>query len=185
MSQGFNRALQGKTSMYTYSFADNLGHSTKHAYKTSSCSQGRQSLGSRSLHLADRTVMIILWMSSDLTVPFHLFLLCKLFTSSSQVRLVVRRAGVYDGTEASILDVSSLAVNDSMRFGIFLPSLLSQNDRVSCTRQLRINCRPILAKAVTYKLETILVRGYGSFMSDDFNSGCAGTDMFQGWLEMR
>ena len=184
MSQGFKRALQGEKSMYTYSFAENLGRSIKHGYKTSTCSQGRQSLGSRSLHLADRAVMIILRMPSDLTVPFHLFLLCQLFTARRQVRLVVWRAGVYDGTEASILDVSSLVVNNGVRSGIFLPSFFGQNDRVSCTRQLRIDYRPILAKAVTYKLETILVRGYGSIMCDDCNGGRARTDMFQRWLEM-
>ena len=128
--------------------------------------------------------MVVLWMSIDLTVPFHLFLLFQLFTSGSPVRLVVWRAGVYDGTQTSISDVSGFVVNHSVRSRIFLPSLFGQNDRVSCRRQLRINYWPVFAKAVAYKLETIFVRVYRSIMRDDCNSGRAGTDMFQGWLEM-
>lgn len=67
--------------------------------------------------------MVVLWMSIDLTVPFHLFLLRQLFTSGSPVRLVVWRAGVHNGTETSILDVSGFVANNGVRSRIFLPSL--------------------------------------------------------------
>jgi hypothetical protein len=165
-----------------YSFAEMFRLFNQTCLQTSTCSQGRQSLGSRLLHLADRTVMIITGMSTNLTLPLHLFLLCQLFTSGSPVRLVWR-AGVHDGTETSVFDVSSFIVNNGVRSRIFLPSLFGQNDRISCARQLRINYWPFLAKAVTYKLEAIFVRGYRSIIRDD-SDWRAGTDMFQSWLEM-
>ncbi|TIA37643.1 hypothetical protein D6C78_04545 [Aureobasidium pullulans] len=73
MVLGAEEGVTGKKSMYTYSYSEiRLFH--QRCLQSSTCSQARQSLRSGSLDLTDRTIMIVLRMSSNFTLPIHLFL---------------------------------------------------------------------------------------------------------------